>query len=616
MNTKSKIVLSLTAIMLVMFIIMLANLIYNFRSYSINTAINKAETIAQSVKHGLTAHMINGVMDEREIFLKEIETLKGLKSVWLVRGQSVIDQYGEGFYYEKSKDDIDKAVLKSGQAKNHLDESLFGSSSLRVTVPYIATSSGPINCLNCHNAKNGDTLGVISMEVNVDDLKVYGVTSIIYAILILFILMVMILVFVSRLIGPYINVFDSIKEVMSYAKAGDYSHRVTIETQKESKEVANWINVLLEKIQITLEDIENKIKVFITKQEDDYNCASDPLVEVNKAVSRLSDIYNFRKTIEHDENIDTVYERLAEVLRDKVGLSDFVIIEADNITHTTKEVHIEKDPHCSPDGNCRADRTNSLVDSCQFKKLCSKFTDKDSKCYLCVPFSISNDLDIVISIVTDTPKELREARNKLPLIFDYIDAAKPEIVGKKLMQQLEKSARTDPLTGLFNRKYLEESIDMIVHQSKRTSTPYGILMVDIDYFKMINDTYGHDIGDEAIKVIAQTLLENTRESDIVVRFGGEEFIVLLYNCDSLHIKEIAEKIRIAFSSKKIKAGNGYFSKTVSIGCSVFPEHGDTFWKCIKYADLALYEAKESGRNKVVVFHDNIIDEENSMETHY
>ncbi|QOG13183.1 GGDEF domain-containing protein [Arcobacter sp. FWKO B] len=613
MNTQSRISFSLFMIMVVMFVIMIANLVYNFRDYSINTAINKAETIAQSVKHGLTAHMINGVMDHREVFLKEIENLEGLENLWLVRGQNVTEQYGIGFINEGARDDIDKEVLQSGQFKHELNESIFGSSSLRVTIPYIATTTGRIDCLSCHDAKVGDTLGVISMVVNIDDLKTYGVSSIAYAVLILFALMVVIMIFVNRLIGPYMTLFDSIKEVMSSAQNGDYSKRVIGSHRTESKEVANWVNGLLEKLQSTLNEIENKIHVFLTKQ--DFCEKKDPLVEVNNTVSRLSDIYNFRKTIEHDEDLETVYERIAEVLRNKVELEDFVIIEADNLLHTTTEVHIEKNSHCNANGNCRADRTNSLVDSCQFKKICSKFEFNDKQ-YMCVPYSISNDLDIVVSIVTHDEIESARVRKKLPMIQDYIDAAKPEIVGKKLMQQLEKSARTDPLTGLYNRKYLEESIDKMVKQANRSKINYGILMVDIDYFKMINDTYGHDVGDEAIRVIAQTLIENTRESDIVVRFGGEEFIVLLYNCDSTYIKDIAEKIRIAFAAKKIKAGNGYFNKTVSIGGAMYPEHGDTFWKSIKYADMALYEAKESGRDRVVIFDSSLLSDESPMDTNY
>ena len=188
---------------------------------------------------------------------------------------------------------------------------------------------------------------------------------------------------------------------------------------------------------------------------------------------------------------------------------------------------------------------------------------------MCIPYSISNDLDFIISIVAEDKTELARIRELLPSVQDYTDAAKPEIVSKKLMSILEISARTDALTGLFNRKYLEESVSKIVSQAKRTKTSYGILMADIDFFKMVNDTYGHDIGDEAIKIIAQTLVENTRDSDVVIRYGGEEFIVLLYNCDDKYIKEVAEKIRLAFAKKQIPVGSSSITKTISIGASIF-----------------------------------------------
>jgi diguanylate cyclase (GGDEF)-like protein len=126
-------------------------------------------------------------------------------------------------------------------------------------------------------------------------------------------------------------------------------------------------------------------------------------------------------------------------------------------------------------------------------------------------------------------------------------------------------------------------------------------MADIDFFKMINDTYGHDVGDEAIKIVSQTLIENTRESDIVIRFGGEEFIVLLHNCNEDFVFEIAEKIRVAFSKKEIPVASTSFNKTISIGASIFPTHTNNFWQCVKFADIALYNAKENGRNKSVVF---------------
>ena len=135
---------------------------------------------------------------------------------------------------------------------------------------------------------------------------------------------------------------------------------------------------------------------------------------------------------------------------------------------------------------------------------------------------------------------------------------------------------------------------------------YGILMIDIDYFKMVNDTYGHDVGDKAIKILSKILQESIRESDTAFRFGGEEFLVLLYQCDKAMVEKIAQKIRLAFEKAPIQANNGAsFYKTLSVGASIYPKDSDSMWKCIKFADIALYNAKENGRNCVKVFEESM-----------
>ena len=211
---------------------------------------------------------------------------------------------------------------------------------------------------------------------------------------------------------------------------------------------------------------------------------------------------------------------------------------------------------------CRADRTNVTVDSCQFKNVCSKFNSEEHF-YICLPYSISNDMDFIVSIVSDTKEEHERVRSLVPLIKDYVDSAKPEIVSKKLMQILERNAQTDPLTGLYNRKFLEKYIDNTLYKGVSKGIPCGIMMVDIDFFKQINDTYGHDIGDIAIKTIANTLTDVMGEKDIVVRFGGEEFIVVLLNADEARLSNMAEEARIAFSQQQIQANTETFSKTIS-----------------------------------------------------
>jgi len=179
------------------------------------------------------------------------------------------------------------------------------------------------------------------------------------------------------------------------------------------------------------------------------------------------------------------------------------------------------------------------------------------------------------------------------------------------MQILNQMARVDQLTDMYNRKFLDEFVDVSIPQALRTNISYGVLMIDIDYFKMINDSYGHDVGDEAIRIVSRVIKNSIRKSDIAIRYGGEEFLVLLYNCDEENVRKISETIRMEFAKQKIHANGETFSKTLSVGYSLFPQNSESIWKCIKFADMSLYQAKESGRNRVVAFESNMI-KENEM----
>eukprot|EP01155_Anaeramoeba_flamelloides_P028308 Anaeramoba_flamelloidesa833988_21.p1 GENE.a833988_21~~a833988_21.p1 ORF type:complete len:270 (-),score=12.17 a833988_21:34-780(-) len=248
---------------------------------------------------------MNGVIENRGLFLDQIKELENIDKLWIVRGDSVIKQYGKGHIDESPRDKIDQEVLASGKSIKKIKEDIFGESSFRITIPYIATTMGSIDCTTCHEAKAGDTLGAITMVMNMNDLKSVGSDTIRNTLIIAFVLITFILLFVNKLIGPYIRVFDSIKYVMKKAQEGDYSKRVPEESNPQSKEVAVSINSLLSKLENTLENIENKIDEFLTVAKKEKH--QDPLVDVENTVTRLADIYRFRKTIEHDESLDDVY---------------------------------------------------------------------------------------------------------------------------------------------------------------------------------------------------------------------------------------------------------------------------------------------------------------------
>lgn len=596
MKENNNVIASIGIIMFVMFIAIITNISMDLRSFGLDSAKTKAELVAQSVKNGLTAHMVNGIMDKREFFLKQTKSLDNIDDVWIVRATNVEKQYGKS--NESPRDIIDNDVINNGNIIEEINENLLGHSSYRITIPYKAEQTNSIDCLSCHNANIGDTLGAISIIITIDDLKqtsikIIGVTSII-----IFLLLIIIIFYIRFVTNPYLKIFSSIKYVMNRAKYGDFSARIESVNSGDAKEVASWINEHMSKLQNSLASIEDKIDVFLTAHKSEN--VSDPILDVEQTVTRLADIYRFRKTIEMDEYIEDVYKRFAIVLENKFDIYDFNFLEADTTNKRVEVVYVNKKILCDPiSSGCRADRTNTLVDSCQFDGVCEKFNS--DKYYLCIPYSISNDLDFILSIVCETIEEQDRIRELLPFIQDYIDSAKPEIVSKKLMQILEKNAQTDPMTGLYNRKFLEKYIDNTLYKGSMKDTACGIMMVDIDFFKLINDNYGHDVGDIAIKTISNTLTDVVNEEDVVIRFGGEEFIVIQVNATKDSLIKKAQEIRIAFSQQQIPANGEVFSKTVSIGVSLFPNKDKDFWKYVKQSDIALYEAKQTGRNKVVQY---------------
>ena len=174
-------------------------------------------------------------------------------------------------------------------------------------------------------------------------------------------------------------------------------------------------------------------------------------------------------------------------------------------------------------------------------------------------------------------------------------------------EELKLLASIDPMTKLYNRRYFSEISEDIFNVSKRTNNDISLIMFDIDDFKSVNDTYGHHIGDKVIIGVANILLEHTRKSDIICRFGGEEYIVLLSDTDlessmkiAQNIRELVEKMVIIYDEDK------ELYVTISIGVSMANMIVDNdIESAINKADNAMYEAKRSGKNKVVAYKEKV-----------
>jgi two-component system, cell cycle response regulator len=164
-------------------------------------------------------------------------------------------------------------------------------------------------------------------------------------------------------------------------------------------------------------------------------------------------------------------------------------------------------------------------------------------------------------------------------------------------QTLEYAAVTDPLTGLYNRRYFDDALTEYLDAFQRIDKPIGMILLDIDHFKKVNDTHGHDVGDDVLRQIAACLLEFTRYHDVVARLGGEEFAILSPNVSQSQLYGLAERFRTAVSSLTVETGNVTLRITLSAGVALWDgrESGDMLYK---RADSQLYEAKRKGRNRV------------------
>lgn len=168
-----------------------------------------------------------------------------------------------------------------------------------------------------------------------------------------------------------------------------------------------------------------------------------------------------------------------------------------------------------------------------------------------------------------------------------------------IQKDLEKLASTDYMTKLYNRRHFFIISSHLIDLAKREDKDIGIVMVDIDKFKNINDTYGHEVGDNVIISMANKLIGSQRKSDITCRYGGEEFVVLLANTTLNGAKVFANKIRKDIENMCLNINNHKIKFTISLGVSiVYAKNEVTAYEAINRADIALYEAKETGRNKV------------------
>jgi diguanylate cyclase (GGDEF)-like protein len=335
--------------------------------------------------------------------------------------------------------------------------------------------------------------------------------------------------------------------------------------------------------------------------------------EFNGLLESIGQLTLFKKVIEEDDSVEEVYRRLGEVISGQLGLADCSIYEVAGAENRLVRIHpgdgAAGEPRCDPEALencdlCKAKRTAHVISSLTYPSICRHFRGGPGKEHCCIPLVVRGGTVGVVQLLFDARADRGASRETEATIFkveQYVKEALPVIETKRLMGTLREASLRDPLTGLHNRRYLQEFTEKIVAGAARRGKKVGLLMCDLDYFKQVNDVHGHHAGDLVLKATSALIASSVRESDLVIRFGGEEFLVVLVDVEEGDAYRIAEKIRAKVEAATVKLPDGAIRKTISLGVSEFPVDTDTFWHCIKFADVALYRAKEGGRNRSVRF---------------
>ncbi|HJW24377.1 MAG TPA: GGDEF domain-containing protein, partial [Rhodocyclaceae bacterium] len=413
-----------------------------------------------------------------------------------------------------------------------------------------------------------------------------------------------------RLLRPISDTAQAVEHAVHRALEGDFKAHVEQQTKDEIGQIASDMNRLLG----FLDNGLNRIGTNVARLTQRTPAPDENLLTATiDMVDSLTRAAHFKQAIEEDETKAEIYQRLAVTLENEFQIKEYSLYEVGSGNNQLRPIIVNGtlsadcrwcDPQilARPEA-CRARRTGHTADGVLSSGICYAFqppADGGERRHICLPMIQSGTVGSVVQLVAK-PEDAERLSKLLPYVKVYLQETAPVLETKRLMETLREANLHDPMTGLSNRRFLEEFMATLLASAQRRQIHLAVLMLDLDYFKMVNDTYGHDAGDTVLKAVAKVFQQSVRASDLVIRYGGEEFLIILQDAESDAAERVAENIRIAVENLKIQVAGTVLQKTISIGIADFPSDSDTFWQAVKFADVALYQAKETGRNKVVRF---------------
>lgn len=548
LGVQEKLHILIQGTLIILFFILMEWILDRFEVQIEKGAEARAEQVADGLINGLNMLMLTGQIsnpETRKLYLSKMAQSQGILELRIIRGQAVIDQFGPGLPEEMAKDELDREVLGTGRTIFQKINDSGDKPALRVVVPFIANANfRGTNCLACHSTKPGGVNGAASVIVDLTDEEamlreidnwLWIGHVVLQLLLLVFISLIVYFVIVRNITKPVKKLQLAMSDIQ---RSNDLSKRADVDIYNpDIGEMARSFNVLLE----GLEKANQRLKLF-AKMFDN----SGEAIIITDA----------------DRNILTVNPAFV------------------SITGYTQDEVIGKNPKVLSSGRQSEEfyrlMWNALNEKGQWQgEIWNR--RKNGEIY---PEWLS------IGVV----------RNAKGQVINYISLFQDITKRKEAEARIEFLAHYDSLTKLPNRALFADRLRRAVMLANRNKTKIGLLFLDLDKFKTINDTMGHAAGDELLESVADRLRSCVRESDTICRQGGDEFLVLLENVEGNDdVDTVAHKIIEAMSRPHLVGGQS-LSVTFSIGAAIYPDDAEDDETLIKHADEAMYLAKEKGRN--------------------
>jgi diguanylate cyclase (GGDEF)-like protein/PAS domain S-box-containing protein len=523
------------------------------RKIAVDQAREFANSVHQMTLAGLTGMMITGTIPMRSIFLDQIKEMNHIESLKVIRGEAVVQQFGAGFEGETLADPVERSVFQTGQAVYLLIPGRDGNDRLRAVIPVSAQENylGK-NCMNCHEVASGAVLGAVSMEISLaqsmETTRQFTRNAILAAAGLCAPLGLFIWLFISRMVSrPLARMTKGLDRIAS----GDIDEAVELPIGKldEVGMATASFNRVMSKARDLLSQQRLSRLVFENSLEG---------ITVTDAASRIQ-MVNKAFTDTTGYSAEEAIGQTPAMLKSGRQGDDFY----------TKfwEVLQEK-------GEWRGEIWNRRKNGSVYAEWLNVSAVRNGR----------GEVEHYVAIFSDITE--RKEREEL----------------------ITHQAFHDALTGLPNRLLFLDRLDQALGHAKRNRvrTP-AVMFLDLDRFKLINDTFGHDAGDLLLKEVANRLRRCVRAADTVARLAGDEFTILLPEItEESDARAVAEKVLEAMQ-EPVCLGSESRVITTSIGISFFPRDGRDGESLIKHADAAMYYVKGSGRAGMCIFEEHLLD---------